>query len=389
MRRSVNLQRLLIMGLSGPIIALNVWVLSQIFRYFEHLITVLTIAAILAFLLNYPVRILERIGLTRTQAVIIVLLVTLTLLGILGVTLVPILTDQTIQLLNNVPGWLQVSNNNLDQLDSWVKIRRLPLDIKGFSRRVSVRIESQVQALASQALGLALGTVSGLVDVIFIVVLAFYMLLYGERLWRGLINLMPPQIGVPLGQSLRLNFQNFFITQLLLGLFMVGTLMPIFVSLNVPFALLFALLIGVAELIPFIGATLGISLVTILVMFQDSWLAVVVAIMAIFMQQIKDNVLAPKLMGDFTGLNPIWIFIALLMGAQIAGLLGAIVAVPVAGTIKDTIDTIRRLRQPTVVTTEVVSNGPSEGTRNYGGGEQSAWNPVSPPEAEEPRSTGE
>jgi len=43
---------------------------------------------------------------------------------------------------------------------------------------------------------------------------------------------------------------------------------------------------------------------------------------AIFMQQIKDNLLAPRLMGNFTGLNPIWIFIALLMGAQIAGFLG-------------------------------------------------------------------
>lgn len=56
MRRSANLQRLLILGLSGPIIALNIWVLSQIFRYFEHLFAVLTIAAILAFLLNYAVQ---------------------------------------------------------------------------------------------------------------------------------------------------------------------------------------------------------------------------------------------------------------------------------------------------------------------------------------------
>lgn len=364
MRRSVNLQRLLVLGLSGPIIALNVWVLSQIYRYFEHLFTVLAISAILAFLLNYPIRILERIGLSRTQSVIVVLLLTITLLIILGVTLVPILTQQTIQLLNSIPAWLEASNDHLEHLDAWARHRRLPLDLRGFSHRITARIESQAQALAAQALGFALGTVTGFVNLIFVVVLAFYMLLYGERLWLGLINLMPPQIGIPLSQSLRLNFQNFFLSQLLLALFMVATLTPIFLSLHVPYALLFALLIGAAELIPFIGASLGIGTVTILVMFQDNWLAVAVAIMSILMQQIKDNVLAPRLMGEFTGLNPLWIFIAILMGAQIAGLLGAIVAVPMAGTIKDTIDTIRRLRQPTVVTAEAVSQDSAEEDSN-------------------------
>ncbi|MBD2006709.1 MULTISPECIES: AI-2E family transporter [Cyanophyceae] len=352
MRRSANLQRLLILGLSGPIIALNIWVLSQLFRYFEHLFAVLTIAAILAFLLNYAVRIFERFRLSRAQAVIVVLLLTLTFLAVVGVTLVPILVDQSVQLLKNIPDWLQESNQNLDYLDTWAKNRRLPLDLKGFSHRVSVRVENQVQALAGQAFGVALGTVSGLIDVVFVVVLAFYMLLYGDRLWFGLINLLPSQIGLPLSESLRLNFQNYFLTQLILGLFMVATLTPIFLILKIPYALLFGLLIGVAELIPFIGATLGIGLVTILVMLQDFWLAIRVLSAAIFMQQIKDNFLAPKLMGDFTGLNPIWIFIALLMGGQIAGLLGVILSVPLAGTIKDTIDTIRRLRQPPVVTTE-------------------------------------
>ncbi|MBD1889143.1 AI-2E family transporter [Coleofasciculus sp. FACHB-SPT9] len=360
MRRSANLQRLLILGLTGPIVALNIWVLSQIFRYFEHLITILTIAAILAFLLNYPVRMLERVRFSRTQAVIIVLVVTLAVLVVLGVTLVPILVDQTTQLLKNIPDWLEASNQNLDQLDAWTKTRRLPLDLKAFGLRISYRIESQAQALASQAFGVALGTLTGLIDVVFVVVLAFYMLLYGDRLWKGLFNLLPSQIGLPLSESLRLNFQNFFITQVLLGLFMMATLTPIFLTLNLPFALLFGLLIGVAELIPFIGATLGIGMVTLLVMLQDFWLAVWVAIASIFMQQIKDNVLAPKLMGDFTGLNPIWIFIALLIGGQIAGLLGVLVSVPLAGTIKDTIDTLRLLRQPSVVTTETVSRNPND-----------------------------
>ncbi len=353
MRRSASFQRLLIFGLSGPIIALNIWLLSKLFQYFEHLVSVLTVAAILAFLLNYPVRLFEQARITRSQAVVIVLLVSLTLLVFVGLILVPVVIDQTVQLLKGIPAWLGGFQDSLGFLDSWARARRLPLDLQGFSSRINANIETQVQALAGQAVGFALGTLTGLLDTMLVVVLAFYMLLYGDRMWQGLINLLPPQIGIPLSTSLRLNFQNFFLSQLLLGLFMVLTLTPIYLVIRVPFALLFALLIGVGELIPFIGATLGISLVTILVLFQSWRLALLVAVAAIIMQQIKDNVLAPRLLGGFTGLNPIWIFIALLMGAEIAGFLGVIVAVPIAGTIKGTIEAINGLKQNVVPVTIV------------------------------------
>ncbi|QLE57795.1 AI-2E family transporter [Nostoc sp. TCL26-01] len=345
MRRSPSLKLLLIYGLSGPIVALNIWLLSVLFRYFQNPITILSVAAILAFLLNYPVKFFERARITRTQAVVIVLLVTLTLLGILAVTLVPMLIDQTIQLLNKIPDWLTASQANLEQFETFAKQRRLPLDLRVVSNQINASIQSLVQQLASGAVGLAGTLLSGLLNFVLVVVLAFYMLLYGDRVWHGLINLLPSNLRIPLTASLQLNFQNFFLSQLLLGVFMIIALTPIFLALKVPFALLFAILIGVSELIPFIGATLGIGLVTILVLLQDWWLAVQVAIAAIILQQIKDNLLAPKLLGNFIGLNPIWIFVSILMGYEIAGLLGTLVAVPIAGTIKGTFDALKSGKQ--------------------------------------------
>jgi predicted PurR-regulated permease PerM len=106
LHRWTYVQRLLFFSLSGPLVALNLWILSQVFRYFEHLIALLTISAILAFLLNYPVRFISRFYRSRSQAVIVVLLFTLALLVILGITLVPIVIDQFTQLLNNIPAWL-------------------------------------------------------------------------------------------------------------------------------------------------------------------------------------------------------------------------------------------------------------------------------------------
>lgn len=341
MRRSASLQTLLIYGLSGPIIALNVWLLSLLFRYFQHPITILSIAAILAFLLNYPVKLLEKVRITRTQAVIIVLIFTLALLIILGFTLVPMVIDQTIQLLNKIPDWLASSQDNLENLQMLARQKRIKLDLSLVTEQINAGVQNILQQIASGAVGFAGTLLSALLNIVLVIVLAFYMLLYGDRLWYGLINLLPSYIGIPFSKSLQLNFQNFFLSQLLLALFMVVALTPIFLFLRVPFALLFAIIIGISELIPFIGATLGIGLVTLLVFLQTWWLAFPVAMVAIIMQQIKDNILSPKLLGNFIGLNPLWIFIAILMGFEIAGLLGTLVAVPIAGTIKGTFDAIK------------------------------------------------
>ena len=344
-RSSSNTQNLLMIGLWVPVVGLNLWVVSQIFRYFEHLITILTVAALIAFLLNYPVRILERLHFRRVPAIVGVLFVTIALLVILGVTVVPSAIDQTTQLIQQVPEWIRASNENIDILEEWGKGKGFPLDFNVLRTQINAKIETQLQAIGSQVLGLAVGTVSGVLDTLSILVLSIYMLLYGDRLWMGIVKLLPDRIGPPLSESLQLNFQNFFISQLLLGTFMASTLTPTFFFLKVPFGLSFAILIGTSELIPFIGASLGIGLVTILIMLKNFGLGISVLIASVAIQQIKDNLLAPKLMGEFIGLNPIVILICLLTGGQIAGLLGVIVSVPIAGTIKGTLDLIGQQSQ--------------------------------------------
>ncbi len=340
-RLPVNIPNLLLVGLGFPIVGLNVWVLSQFFRYFEHLITILTIAALIAFLLNYPVKLLERIHLRRISAIISVLLITIALLVILGVTVVPSAIEQTTELVKQVPEWLQSSNDNINAWEEWGKSKGFPIDFNVLRTQINAKIDTQIQIIGAQVVGLAVGTLSGVIDTLSIVVLSVYMLIYGDELWLGIIALLPERIGMPLSESLRLNFQNFFISQSILGTFMASILTPTFFFLKVPFGLSFAIFIGASELIPFIGASLGIGIVTIVIMLKNFGLGLSVLIVSIIVQQIKDNLLAPKLMGELSGLNPIGILICLLIGGQIAGLLGVIVSVPIAGTIAGTIDLIR------------------------------------------------
>ncbi|MFM7424494.1 MAG: AI-2E family transporter [Elainella sp.] len=338
MQLSELIRRYLLYGLSGPIIVLNLWVLGQVFKYFEGLITFTVLSMILALILDYLVRLFERLRFNRTQAVLLVLFIFLVTLVVLGFTLIPIVTQQATQLIQGLPGLLEVGGRNINWLQSLINQHNLPFDLN----QINNQINKQVQDLVADLPELAINTVGQIFATILLIVLAFYMLLYGERCWKGVINLLPAKLGHALSTSLKQQFHQFFLSQLLLALVMVLFLIPTFLILHIKFALLFVLVIGLLEVVPLFGATVGIGLVSFLVLGLQGFVpAVQVVLASIFFQQITDNIIAPRLRGDFTGLNPIWIIIALLIGGRVAGFIGVVLAMPIAATIKSTIEAMR------------------------------------------------
>jgi predicted PurR-regulated permease PerM len=156
-----------------------------------------------------------------------------------------------------------------------------------------------------------------------------------------LLSLFPKPWGPRIGEALVLSFQNFLISQLVLGFMMALMLVPAFGLLRVPFGLLFGLLIGLLEVIPLVGGFIGIGAAAVLLAFQDIWLSLKVVLVSLIVQQIKDRVIAPRLMGELIGLNPVWILIALLAGAQLGGILGVIVAIPLSSVVKSLYEVAR------------------------------------------------
>jgi predicted PurR-regulated permease PerM len=342
MRLTELFRRYLLYGLSGPVIFLNLWVLGQIFVYFEGLITFTILSAILALILGYLVRFLERFDLSRVQAVLVVLFSFLLLLIVLGVTLIPIVIDQATQLVQGLPSVLEAGDRNLKWLQEFLLKRNLRLDLA----EITNQLTAQIQGIIALLPGLAINTVGQVFSSMFVVVLAFYMLLFGDRFWQGLIQLFPPRLGAALNTSLQQQFHQFFLTQVLLALAMVILVLPTFLILNVQFSLLFAILIGLFQIIPIFGATIGIGMVTLLALgLQGPLAAAKVIIASIIFQQITDNVIAPRIRGEFTGLNPIWIVIALLVGGRVAGFIGVVLALPIAATIKSTSEVMRNLEK--------------------------------------------
>ena len=320
--------------LAGPLIVLNLWVAEQVYLYFEYPINLLVIAAILAFLLNQVVIRLCARGLHRRQAIALVLLITLLVAGILVLLLLPLAIQQAEELLNQLPEFADTSNQNLRHLDQLLHRYRFPVGVNDLMEELTI----QLKGIAALLPGVAITTLTKFVDVLLVLILTVYMLFYGSEIWRGLMKLVPKPWRQIVDYSLRLNIRSFFSAQLFLGLFMFLALIPFMIAFNVNFGFLFALIIGVVQLIPVVGATLGIGLVTLLILFQDAWLALNILAIAVVLQQIKDNVLTPKLLGHLMGLNPLWQFIALLIGGRVAGFLGILLAIPLAATLKTVLE---------------------------------------------------
>lgn len=334
------LARLVAIALLAPLLVLNAWAISSIFDYFHSLIVILVAASLLAFLLNYPVSWMESQGARRQQVAILVFLLALSVLLALGVTLVPLVITQAQQLVVRLPEWIDSGRYQLMLLNEWAETQGFPINLDALVVQINDRLKGQLQAIAGQALNLAVVTVTSLLDFGLTMVLAFYLLQHGDHLWLSLVEWLPNRIQKPFSQTLRLSFQNFFIGQLIFGICMGSALTAIFLWLKIPFGLLFGITIGIMALVPF-GGTVGIAITTLLIALQDVWLGFRALIAALIVQQILDNLVAPRILGSVTGLNPVWVLISVLTGARIGGLLGVIVAVPTAVVIKTALSAVR------------------------------------------------
>jgi predicted PurR-regulated permease PerM len=334
------LSRFLAIALAAPLMVLNAWAVSAIFSYFHSLIVILVAASLLAFLLNYPVSWMERQGAHRQQSAILVFLVTLSILLGLGVTLVPIAFSQAQQLVARLPEWIDSGQRQLVALNERAENMGLPVNLDAVAAQINSRLKGQLQTIAGQVLNLAVVTFTSLLDGLLTIVLTFYLLQHGDELWQSIIGWLPAQVRRPVSETISLSFQNFFIGQLILATCMASALVPTFLLLKVPFGLLFGLTIGLMALVPY-GGSVGIALVTLLVALRDIGVGVQVLIAAVIVQQILENLIAPRVLGSVTGLNPVWVFISILTGARVGGLLGVVVAVPTAVVIKAALEALR------------------------------------------------
>lgn len=335
-----QLPRWLQIGIIFPIAFLNGWLLFILIGYLEPLVSIFISATLLAFLLDFPVRGLQDRGIRREWAVGLVLLVSVLVLVVLSVILVPLIVQQLNDLIINLPGWLEASREQLQSTQRWTIIQKLSINVKESIDQLVDQFSLIIQSLSANLLNFIVGTIGSLFNIAFVLILTVFLVLTGEQVWDGIFSWIPTPWNTRLRESIQQRFENYFASQAILaGILSIAQIL-VFSVLNVPYAVLFGVLIGVTTLIPYTSA-ITIIIISSILMLQQFSLGLKVLIVAFIVGQINDNIVAPRLMGDMTGLNPVWIIISLFVGGKVAGILGLLIAVPLASVTKGATDSLR------------------------------------------------
>jgi predicted PurR-regulated permease PerM len=201
----------------------------------------------------------------------------------------------------------------------------------------SDRISQFVRGLGTPALGVVRGAATGVAGILTIFVLAYLMVLEGPKAVNGTLNLMAPttadrvrRVGADCAKTVTGYLSGNLLISIICGLLTYIVLKV----LGVPFAGLIALFVGLVDLIPLVGATLG-AIVAIIAGFLTSTTAgIVVVIFFVVYQQLENHLLQPLILSRTVKLNPLTVLVAILVAVELAGILGALLAIPVAGILQ-------------------------------------------------------
>ena len=299
-----------------------------------HVLTWILIAALLAAALNPAVEAFERRGMSRVTAASLVFVLALGAVVGLGFLVVPPLITQVGNFIEAVPdfiddvtagrgpfGFLQEDYQIVDRIREAIE-REGPAGVLGLSEPVLDVVRSVVTAVV------------GTITVIF---LTFFMLLEGPRTIERTLSLLPPGTRVRyerVGREVYRTISGYVTGNLLLSL-VAGTAATIVLfAVGSDYAIALGLVVAILDLVPLAGATLAALIVSTVVLIETDWLrCVIVVAFLIAYQQFENHVLQPLVYGRTVELSPLAVLCAVLIGAELAGILGALVAIPVAGSL--------------------------------------------------------
>ncbi|MCP6758017.1 MAG: AI-2E family transporter [Fischerella sp. CENA71] len=327
----------LILTLLFPLVFLNGWLAFKFFQYFQPIVTILVLATLLAFILDYPVALLEQRGMKRKYAVLLVLISGLVIVVSLGITLLPIALQQLNEMIITVPQWIDATEQKLQFLNNWAESHRLNINFSEIFNQSINHLPDELEKTGDKLFGIIVDTIDSISEALITVVLTIYLLIDGERIWKGIFKKISFDLAHKIQKSLQNNFQNFLIGQVILALMLGVSQTILYLILKLKFGLVFGLGVVILSLVPF-GDIVSYFIIALILAPHNIWLAAKVLVLSLILDQLIDQAIAPRILGSFTGLRPIWVIISLLVGTYVGGLLGLLLAVPLAGFIKDAID---------------------------------------------------
>ena len=317
-------------------IVLAVFALLQVVVLARQVLTWMLIAAFFALALDPLVNLLMRRGIRRRGLAIgATYLLLLAAIMLLGATFVPTLVDEVNSLIDAVPEYVQ------DLTEGRGRLGFLETDyhlVERVREAASGTDLSRILGVSGTAVAVTRGVVTVIAATITIIVLTFFMLLEGPKWVERFYGLLP-ESSQPrwrrIGRDVYATVGGFVAGALTIAIVAGVTSALLLTALSVSYAIALGLVVSLLDLIPLAGATIASVLVTTVAVLDRGWtVGLIVLVWFIVYQQVENHALYPLVYSRTVALSPLTILVAVLIGASLAGVLGALAAIPLAGTIQ-------------------------------------------------------
>ena len=328
-----------------PVLLVLAW---QLAGALGHAVFLFLTASVIAFLLNPLVRALQELGIRRGIGVAVVYLTFAAAVIALMIALGTVVVEQTRSAADRVDAYLtdepgrsgdSAFDRDVADFESWLAGKGIDVELRTQVDEwvADVNVSDLTQEAISFAEGAAFGVVQLLFSLILIVVISVYMLLDMPKLERSIDRRFPPADGPPLTLRIESALAGYVRGQVLLstiigtsagvGMWLLGVLD--LVPGADEYALLFGLWTAVIEVIPYIGPWLSAVPPAIYALVVDPISFLWVAALFVFIYQVEGHIVVPKVMANALRLNPLLVIFGLLAGAELYGIAGVLIALPV------------------------------------------------------------
>ena len=342
--RIVRFRARTILGVLG--IVLGVFGLLWLIWHSRQVLTWVVIALFLALALNPLVEFLVRRNIRRGISIALTYgLLAFIVVG-LGATFVPTLVDEVNDFIDAVPGLVQDLTEGRGRLGFLERDYQIVERVREAVQNLEA---SRVLGVSGTAVAVTKGVITAIVALITIIVLSIFFLIEGPRIVARFYDALPEEQRPrwqKLGHDVYATIGGYVAGAITIALIASISAAIVLSILGVSYAFALALLVFLLDLVPLAGATIATVLVSLVAFLDSGWkIALIVLAWFILYQQIENHVLYPLVYSRTVQLSPLVILIAVLVGASLAGILGALAAIPIAGTIQVLLRELFRMRR--------------------------------------------
>jgi predicted PurR-regulated permease PerM len=326
-------------------IVLLVAIVLEVVWISRHVLAWVVIALFLALALDPFVGWIERRAhLGRAQAIAVAYLVLILVIAGIGATFVPKLVDEVNGFVQALPNYLHDLTHGRGRLGF---LERKYHIVEKVRQQVKEGGATKVLGLSGAALSVTKSVITIVAATVTIVFLTFFMLLEG-RDWVERVYSLFPEESRPrwrrVGHDIYRTVGGYVTGNIVISLIAGASITVVLLIMGVPYAVALGLLVAFLDLIPLAGATVAGIVVCIVAFLHTIPAGIVVLVFFVVYQQLENHFLQPVIYGRTVQLSPLAVLVSVLIGAELAGVLGALAAIPVAGALQVVLAEWRRAR---------------------------------------------